>query len=77
MGKMGAEATATLRFRMRLRDGSIDVEKRTYRILLRAAPKWRLTRRGVNVPLFGRDHYLANCTRWRTVERFVADRTVR
>ncbi len=53
------------------------MEKRTYRILLRGSTCVAIDPPGANVPLFRRDHYLAGRTRWRTVERFVADRTVR
>ena len=77
IGQVAAGATATLRFPIPQRDELIDVEKRTYRILLRGSTCVAIDPPGANVPLFRRDHYLAGCTRWRTVERFVADRTVR
>ena len=77
IGQVAAGATATLRFPIPQRDELIDVEKRTYRILLRGSTCVAIDPPGVNVPLLRRDHYLAGCTRWRTAERFVADRTVR
>ena len=77
IGQVAAGATATLRFPIPQRDELIDVEKRTYRILLRGSTCVAIDPPGLNVPLFRRDHYLAGCTRWRTAERFVADRTVR
>ena len=77
IGQVAAGATATLRFPIPQRDELIDVEKRTYRILLRGSTCVAIDPPGANVPLFRRDHYLAGRTRWRTVERFVADRTVR
>ena len=58
IGQVAAGATATLRFPIPQRDELIDVEKRTYRILLRGSTCVAIDPPGANVPLFRRDHYL-------------------
>ena len=65
----------TLKFPIGERDQSIDVQQRTYRILLRGNTCVAVDPPGVNYPLFQRDHYRTD-TRWRKVDRFVSEKVI-
>ena len=55
---------------------TIDVEKRTYRVLLRGNTCVAIDPPGVDCPLFERDFYRSTTTRWHKVTRFVADKVL-
>jgi hypothetical protein len=54
----------------------INVEKRSYRVLLKGNTCVDVDPPGVNVPLFRRDHYRESETRWRNRTRFIADQQI-
>jgi hypothetical protein len=76
VGPVEAGDVVTLRFPLRERSERIHVERRTYRVLLRGNTCVAIDPPGVNCPLFQRDHYREDGTRWRRIERFVADKWV-
>ena len=73
VGKVAPHDLVTLSFPIEERTEYINVEKRAYRILLRGNTCVAIDPPGANVPLFRRDHYRENETRWRTRVRFIAD----
>jgi len=76
LGSMREKDVAALRFPVSERTEVINVEKRSYRVLLRGNTCVAIDPPGVNVPLFHRDHYRSDAVRWRKTKRFVADTIV-
>ena len=72
VGSVDAGSSVTLTFPIGQRTETINVEKRTHRILLRGNTCVAVDPPGRNVPLFRRDHFLGN-TRWHKTERFVPE----
>ena len=66
----------TLRFPIGERSETIDVEKRTYRVLLRGNTCVAIDPPGVDCPLFERDFFRKNTSRWHKVTRFVSDKLI-
>ena len=70
-GNVKEKDVVTLSFPISERCEHISIEKRSYRILLRGNTCVAIDPPGANVPLFQRDHYRSDTTRWRKVTRFV------
>ena len=71
VGKVKEKDVVTLSFPISERCEHISIEKRSYRIVLRGNTCVAIDPPGVNVPLFQRDHYRSDTTRWHKVTRFV------
>ena len=71
VGKVAPGDLVTLSFPIEERTEHITVEKRTYRILMRGNTCVAIGPSGENVPLFHRDHFRSDTTRWRKVTRFL------
>ena len=54
----------------------IHVEKRPYRILLRGNTCVAIAPSGKNCPLFQREHYRSETTRWKKTARFLSDNVI-
>jgi hypothetical protein len=76
VGKVVPDDLVTLAFPIAERSEWINVEKRAYRTLLKGNTCIDIDPPGVNVPIFQRDHYRGNETRWRNRTRFVADQQI-
>ncbi len=76
VGKVKAGESVTLSFPITERTEYINVEKRAYRVLLRGNTCVDIDPPGVNVPLFQREHYREDETRWRSRKRFVAEQQI-
>jgi len=53
------------------------IEKQQYTLLMKGNDVITIDPPGQTCPLFRRDHYLTNTARWRTMERFVSDESIR
>ena len=76
VGKVVPDDLVTLAFPITESCKWINVEKRAYRILLKGNTCVDIDPPGVNVPLFQRDHYRENETRWRNRMRFIAEQQI-
>ena len=76
MGKVQADDIITLTFPISERSDWINIEKRTYRILRRGNTCVAIDPPGINCPLFQREYYRENITRWKKVSRFVTDKSI-
>ena len=76
LGNVQKDDSATLRFPISERSEYVNIEKHAFRILRRGNTCVAIDPPGTNVPLFHRDHYRSDTTRWRKMTRFVADETI-
>ena len=76
VGKVKAGESVTLSFPITERSEYINVEKRAYRVLLRGNTCVDIDPPGVNVPLFQREHYREDETRWRKRTRFIPEQQI-
>jgi hypothetical protein len=65
-----------LKFPISEMNALIYVEKRTYRIHLRGNTCIAIDPPGRNLPLFEREYLRSDLTRWRSIQRFVADQQI-
>ena len=72
--KPGNEATLT--FPIHESTEATHVEKETYRIVRKGNEIVNINPPGKYLPLYQRDHYRADTTRWRKIERFVSGETI-
>ena len=52
------------------------IEKQKYTLLMKGNDVITIDPPGQTCPLFRRDHYLTNTTRWRKMERFVSNERI-
>ncbi|MDP6361488.1 MAG: glycoside hydrolase family 127 protein, partial [Planctomycetota bacterium] len=76
IGQVQKDDIATLHFPIGECGETIDVEKRTYRLLLRGNTCVAIDPPGADCPLFERDYYRTNTTRRHKVTRFVSDQLI-
>lgn len=76
LGNVQAKDIVTLRFPISERRDYIRVEKRTYRVLLRGNTCVGIDPPGVDCPLFQREYYRRDNTRWHKVTRFVGEKSI-
>ena len=76
VGKVTPGDAIALCFPIEEKTDQITVEKRAYRIVMRGNTCVTIDPPGQNVPLFGRDHYRTDETRWRTITRFLANKVL-
>ena len=67
---------AVLRFPIAEREDVIAVDTRVFALVRKGNDVVAIDPPGVRCPIYQRDHYRAEKTRWRTIERFVADQVV-
>ena len=72
LGPVPAGVTATVWFPIFERSEHVRVEEREYGLVLRGNDVVHIDPSGVNFPLYQRDHYRTDQTRWREIERFVS-----
>jgi hypothetical protein len=75
-GKTDAGDIVTLTFPIAEATSTVNVEKRTYRVLLRGNTCVAIDPPGRNVPLFKREHYRRSDTRWKKTSQFTPDRVL-
>lgn len=63
----------TLTFPIEEKSGHIWIEKTRFNMIFKGNEVVHVDPAGINCPLFQREHYRVNDTRWRKVERFVSD----
>lgn len=76
IGRVGVGDTVTLECPIPQRREWLDIEKRTYRVLLRGNTCVAIEPPGRNFPIFQRDHYTQDLACWRRIMRFVPERAV-
>ena len=76
VGKVTPGDAIALCFPIEEKTDQITVEKRAYRIVMRGNTCVAIDPPGQNVPLFRRDHYRTDETRWRKITRFLANKVI-
>ena len=76
VGHVQPKDEVTLTFPIGERIDRIHVEGRDYTLVRKGNEVVKVDPPGRNYPLYRRDHYREEKTHFRTIERFVADRTV-
>ena len=76
LGSVREGETATLRFPISESSEWVVVERRRYHTLMRGNTCVAIDPPGTSLPLFQRDHYRDDVTRWRKIERFVSEHTI-
>jgi hypothetical protein len=76
LGAVKPGEKARLEFPIPVRSDTVTVEKENYRILRKGNEVVRIDPPGRWCPLYRRDHYRVNSTRWRKIERFVTDESI-
>ena len=76
LGAVNPGETATVQFPLPERSDTVTIEKENFRILRKGNDVVRIDPPGRWCPLYRRDHYRVNSTRWRTIERFVTDESI-
>jgi hypothetical protein len=76
-GALRPDDVATLAFPIAERESVIHVERRRYVIVRKGDDVVDIDPPGSVCPIYRREHYRANDTRWRKAERFLADRSAR
>ena len=76
IGNVRAKDTVSISFPIAERTANLDIEKHRYMVVLRGNEVVRIEPPGEYCPLYQREHYRQDGTRWRTVERFVSNETV-
>ena len=76
VGTVNPGQVVTLCFPIHERSEQVQVEKRAYRALLRGNTCVAIDPPGANVPLFQREYYRQEETRWRKTTRFIADQHI-
>lgn len=76
VGEVRPQDAVTLTFSISERTEEIVAEKRFYKAVIKGSTVVSIDPPGVSCPLFQREHYRENLTRWHRVSRFVADKSV-
>ena len=76
VGRVKAKDEVTLTFPIGERTDAVRIEGRDYTLVRKGNEVVKVDPPGRNYPLYRRDHYREEKTHFRTIERFVADRTV-
>ena len=76
VGAVTARGEATLRFPIPEQKRETDIQHQHYRLITRGNEVVDIYPRGRFSPLYQRDHYRNDGTRWKKVERFVSDETL-
>ena len=66
----------TMTFPMADRTDTVSIEKEEYRLTRKGNEVVAIDPPGRYCPLYLRDHYRENSTRWRKIERFVSDEQI-
>ncbi|MGI9327187.1 MAG: hypothetical protein ACR2PZ_18360, partial [Pseudomonadales bacterium] len=76
VGGVKAKDEVTLTFPIQERTDVVRIEDNDYTLVRKGNEVVKIDPPGKNYPQYQRDHYRENQTRFRTIERFVPDRTV-
>jgi hypothetical protein len=68
--------TVTMTFPIEERTDTVWIEKEKYTLVRKGNDVVAIDPPGRYCPLYQRDHYRADATRWRTIERFVSDESI-
>jgi len=77
LGPLRADDLATMSFPIAERTDEVWIEKAQYRLLRKGNDVVNIDPPGKYCPLYRREHYRENTTRWRTMERFVSREEIR
>jgi len=75
-GEAAPGQVVTLTFPIEEKSGHIWIEKTRYNMVFKGNEVVHVDPAGTNCPLFQREHYRVNGTRWRKIERYVSDTTI-
>ena len=77
LGKVSGGSVVTLSFPISERVEDVIVEKQPYRLTMRGNDVVKIDPPGHNCPLYQREHFRSEKTRWRPIERFVSSEAIR
>ena len=76
VGEVTPGDVATMTFPIEERTERVIIEKERYSLVLKGNEVVVIDPPGRYAPLYQRDHYRENGTRWRQIERFVSDKQI-
>jgi hypothetical protein len=76
VGEVAAKDQVTFTFPVEETKHSTSIEKRHYHLIMRGSDVVDIYPRGQFFPLYQRDHYRNEQTRWKKVQRFVSDEKI-
>lgn len=77
MGRVAPGDVASLTFPVSERIDVVDVQKARYTLVRRGNEIVQIDPPGRYAPLYQRQHYRSDAVRWRRIERFVSEETIR
>lgn len=76
IGKVHAKDAVSVSFPIAERIAKLDIEKHQYMVIARGNDVVRIEPPGKHCPLYLREHYRQDSTRWRKMERFVSNEAI-